>query len=169
MLLSTFHCTGDAECVGARTKLNMRGCPHCPLCFLQYFYPADFNVIISPVVPVRWKTHPPSNNTPLSIRGTETHAHTEFTVRTLKSVIWTWIKHKVLTVGPCRLPFAFYPRNTPWSHPGRAGRDSLVRWCRWSGRRGAKKQKAFCPQWPRFDPTNHTIRGRGQRSSGEID
>lgn len=96
MLLSTFHCTGDRECVGARTKLNMRGCPHCPLCFLQYFYLADFNVIISPVVSVRWKTHPPSNNTPLSIRGTETHAHTEFTVRTLKSVIWTWIKHKVL-------------------------------------------------------------------------
>lgn len=82
--------------VGARTKLNVRGWVHCPLCFLHYFCPADFNVIISHVISVQSKTHPPSNNTPLSIRGTETPAYTEFTLRTSKSVIWTWIKHKDL-------------------------------------------------------------------------
>ena len=49
-------------CMGVRVV-------HCVV--VLYFYPADFNVIISPVISAPSKTHPPSNNTPLSIRGTE--------------------------------------------------------------------------------------------------
>lgn len=54
-------------CVGARTKGA-----YCPLSFLKYFCPADFNDLISPMIFLQLKTHPSCDNTPLSIRRTET-------------------------------------------------------------------------------------------------
>lgn len=61
--------------VGASTKHSVREGAYCPQCFLQYFYPADFNVIISSMISAQSKTHPPTNNTPLSVNGTKTQTH----------------------------------------------------------------------------------------------
>lgn len=61
--------------VGAHTKHSVRAVAYCPQCFLQYFYPADFNVIISSMISAQSKTHPPTNNTPLSVKGTKTQTH----------------------------------------------------------------------------------------------
>lgn len=71
--------------------------------------------------------------------------HTEFKVRTLKSGIWTWIKHKVLMYcRSCRLPFSFILKSQlHWSHPGLSGRDSLVNWCYWTENRKTKDKRLF--------------------------
>ncbi len=60
----------------------------------------------SPLWSPQSKTHPPSNNTPLSIRGTETHA---------QSSLWGHLNQYGLQSNTrsccwsCRLPFLFYP------------------------------------------------------------
>lgn len=59
------------ECTGARTKLIVCGCVYCPLCLIHCF-PLLTTMSSSPQWSVLSQTCPPSNNTPLSVRGTET-------------------------------------------------------------------------------------------------
>lgn len=47
---------------------------------LQYSYPVDYNVIISPVISAYWRTCPPHNNAPLSIGAAETEAQSSVRV-----------------------------------------------------------------------------------------
>lgn len=136
-------------CVGARAKLNVRGCP---LCFVLYFYPAAFNVIISPVISIQWKTHPARNNTPLSIRGTGTHTHTVHYKDTYcKSVIWN--QSGGFAVGPVAFHSLYILESrlrldSHWSQPGRSDRHSLVHWCRCSGSGKAKDKRPFVRDGP---------------------
>ena len=87
----------------------------------------NFNVIISPVTSVQLKTHPSTDNTPLSIRGTETQTHrvhSEDTLITTVDLDQTW----GLSVGPVAFQSLLVPESRlhldpHWSHPGSSVRD----------------------------------------------
>lgn len=150
MIFGTYYCPGDTLCVGVFAV-------HC----------VSYSIFIKPT---SMSSSPLWSLLSQSLAHLVTMLHcllqeqrlrrTKFTVRTLKSVTCTCIKPEVLLLllSPSIPLFSLEVDCIwNWSHAGVSGKHRLVHWCHWSGNSKTEKHKAFCPQWPFFKWTHHTI------------
>lgn len=130
---------GGSKRSGTRTEHNGAWVTVLSTVFLTVLFPANFNVITSPVISIQSKA--PTNNSPLSIRGTESLSHRVHRKDIYISVTGSWIEHKVsveVTRPPSTL-FSVSPGKSQRSRPG--GLSFVERRCSSSSSRQATNKR----------------------------